>query len=296
MTVDWKHHFRHLWANNGALLGSALSTGLLGHREPLLLEALPGSWDEIHPVLPVSPKVTWFYGQTLLERFPVKISGHTYIKHLNDVSLPVPPGWSISGSNYYFNNQYSTASSFPLPISSNQVSRTVSARYLFGRTTRAYLKSAKGVVFSSLPRRAHQLTTHLQDTNGYLIGELNLNLAQIDYQESRKQTEYELVVISAGEIDAHIRVVKQTVNNETSDLPMILLPDGLGWAQVHFNFPLGSVTSADFQKEFLPHRIGLYHVLWIEWEDGIAYRRGLGRVLKEAWDSMATEEIDLVLG
>lgn len=37
-------------------------------------------------------------------------------------------------------------------------------------------------------------------------------------------------------------------------------------------------------------------VLWIEWIDGIAYRKGLGRVLKEAWDREATEEIDLILG
>ncbi|KAJ0114268.1 hypothetical protein J7T55_010656 [Diaporthe amygdali] len=39
-----------------------------------------------------------------------------------------------------------------------------------------------------------------------------------------------------------------------------------------------------------------YNVLWIKWEDGIAYRRGVGRVTKETWESMELEDVDLVLG
>ena len=39
-----------------------------------------------------------------------------------------------------------------------------------------------------------------------------------------------------------------------------------------------------------------YHVLWIEWQDNIAYRKGLGRVLKQVWDDLPKEEIDLFLG
>lgn len=38
------------------------------------------------------------------------------------------------------------------------------------------------------------------------------------------------------------------------------------------------------------------NVLWIKWEDGIAYRRGVGRVTKETWESMELEDVDLVLG
>jgi hypothetical protein len=32
-----------------------------------------------------------------------------------------------------------------------------------------------------------------------------------------------------------------------------------------------------------------YNVLWIEWEDGIAYRKALGRVMKEAWERQDVE-------
>ena len=43
-------------------------------------------------------------------------------------------------------------------------------------------------------------------------------------------------------------------------------------------------------------RYEFYHVLWIEWHDNIAYRKGLGRVVKEVWDDLPKDEIELYLG
>jgi hypothetical protein len=39
-----------------------------------------------------------------------------------------------------------------------------------------------------------------------------------------------------------------------------------------------------------------YNVLWVEWEDGIAYRKGLGRIVGSAWEVQKLEWIDLILG
>jgi hypothetical protein len=39
-----------------------------------------------------------------------------------------------------------------------------------------------------------------------------------------------------------------------------------------------------------------YNVLWIEWEDDVACRKGLGRVEKEVWESLDLETIDVTLG
>ncbi|KAL6822220.1 phosphotransferase enzyme family domain-containing protein [Trichoderma camerunense] len=39
-----------------------------------------------------------------------------------------------------------------------------------------------------------------------------------------------------------------------------------------------------------------YFILWIGWVDGIAYRRGIGRVLKGVWENMELEEIGVTLG
>jgi hypothetical protein len=39
-----------------------------------------------------------------------------------------------------------------------------------------------------------------------------------------------------------------------------------------------------------------FNVLWIEWKDGIAYRKGVGKVLKDKWEALELEWIDVVLG
>jgi hypothetical protein len=38
------------------------------------------------------------------------------------------------------------------------------------------------------------------------------------------------------------------------------------------------------------------NVLWVEWEEGIAYRKAYGRVMESAWEAQELEWIDLVLG
>lgn len=37
-------------------------------------------------------------------------------------------------------------------------------------------------------------------------------------------------------------------------------------------------------------------VLWVEWADGIAYRKGLGRVFLHVWEKQPLEDIELILG
>ncbi|KAJ3579492.1 hypothetical protein NPX13_g1073 [Xylaria arbuscula] len=39
-----------------------------------------------------------------------------------------------------------------------------------------------------------------------------------------------------------------------------------------------------------------YNILWIEWERGIAYRKAVGRVWREAWKQLETLNIDVILG
>ena len=39
-----------------------------------------------------------------------------------------------------------------------------------------------------------------------------------------------------------------------------------------------------------------YNVFWIEWEDGIAYRKALGRVFQEAWDRQEKTWTNVILG
>lgn len=43
-------------------------------------------------------------------------------------------------------------------------------------------------------------------------------------------------------------------------------------------------------------RYEFYNVLWIEWKDGIAYRKGVGRVKKSMWEAQPLEWIQVTLG
>jgi hypothetical protein len=39
-----------------------------------------------------------------------------------------------------------------------------------------------------------------------------------------------------------------------------------------------------------------YNVLRVEWENGVAFRKGLGRIERSIWENQLLETIDLVLG
>lgn len=39
-----------------------------------------------------------------------------------------------------------------------------------------------------------------------------------------------------------------------------------------------------------------YNILWVEWINGVAYRRGVGRVIRTAWESMEKKDVELILG
>jgi len=49
-------------------------------------------------------------------------------------------------------------------------------------------------------------------------------------------------------------------------------------------------------ERYCPEARDFYNVLWIEWTDGVAYRKGVGFVTKEAWEAADRELIDVVLG
>ena len=43
-------------------------------------------------------------------------------------------------------------------------------------------------------------------------------------------------------------------------------------------------------------RVSFYNVLWIEWEEDIAYRNGVGHVNKAAWDALDAKVVIFKFG
>ncbi|KAL8671139.1 MAG: hypothetical protein Q9168_004354 [Polycauliona sp. 1 TL-2023] len=65
-----------------------------------------------------------------------------------------------------------------------------------------------------------------------------------------------------------------------------------------FDYELARRTAeATGEKEWVKQLKDCYFVLWIEWEDGVAYRRASGVVTVEAWESeKEPKPVDLILG
>lgn len=44
------------------------------------------------------------------------------------------------------------------------------------------------------------------------------------------------------------------------------------------------------------HTVRFYNVMRVEWEDGIAYRKGIGKVWKDDWEQEQKEDVNVLLG
>jgi hypothetical protein len=108
----------------------------------------------------------------------------------------------------------------------------------------------------------------LFDNQGTWAGSLRPHYdSQIEVTPGTSPQECEIVSISHG-------VVNNSPNSHSAWIDEWDLPD----------------------RPKLTERYEFHNVLWIIWENGIAYRQGLGRVMKEVWEQQKAEEILLVLG
>ncbi|KAK0648517.1 heterokaryon incompatibility protein-domain-containing protein [Cercophora newfieldiana] len=126
------------------------------------------------------------------------------------------------------------------------------------------------------PREGQCKDVSLLDDNGAVVGVVRLNSTI----NTISGTVVSLVVISRGGTSQRSRAW---------GLPEL----NVFHAQCGpFCFP-GS-DSCRAEKRFVPY--DFYNVLWVTWVDGIAYREGIGRVLRSAWEALGSEEAEIKLG
>ena len=106
------------------------------------------------------------------------------------------------------------------------------------------------------------------------------------------------VISSQGQYVGYLRLnneeeqslFKHTGSNSSSSHPLELVAISKG---ITVNFLLPGIDSNECEK----HATDCIYVLWIEWEDGVAYRRACGIVTAEAWEQEREKElVDLILG
>ncbi|KAI1160364.1 heterokaryon incompatibility protein-domain-containing protein [Nemania serpens] len=201
-----------------------------------------------------------------------------------DKSIPLPEGWSrvslaqdnATEEGFVHRNLPGDVFLWPLQIPDHPLDEPKHSfqPYLSFRTSRAFLFASARLqpaweekVWSVAANAAVPVVSmfHLHSREGDWVGVLISNGADESFAAGCEAQE--CIVVSGG-------VTWKDANDERTSLEE--------WIQV------------DLIKS-LP-RYEFYNILCIEWESGIAYRKAVGRVWKEAWEQLDTSAVDVVLG
>jgi hypothetical protein len=271
-----------------------------------LCKAHPLLWDQdqLAPPIAISPMVSWNKRcRDTGEPFPISNSYHQFRDIAHDPSADLPPGWSrhrpseigttersltylLGGSSanskipeYVFRYKDVDNETFlsPLPIPDRPLAPKANrfTQYLSFRTVQCSLvcqgllrPPKDGMVYSNKLDKMipYCLPITLTDQSGEWAGVLDSNISDPDDVVPGQPCE--LIAISSGV------------------------------AQHDF------LRRARFYMEEWEHAEQIKHkdtyefinVLWIEWQESIAYRKALGRVWKDAWHRQSRKEVDVLLG
>jgi hypothetical protein len=185
---------------------------------------------------------------------------------------------------YYFKHDYDPRREFwyPLPINQKPISENPSRNdsFLCCRTQKTVLYLGKSI--HRTWHWSHHAGYHhrLHDQSGKWAGVMQLH--------DELETE-----ASSGDSDTS----GISYNTDNGVMPCELVMTSEGYV---VEGPI-EASFSEWKLEERPRRpdgekYEFYNVLWVKWEDGIAYRNGCGRVMKSAWEALDPEWIDLTLG
>jgi hypothetical protein len=147
--------------------------------------------------------------------------------------------------------------------------------YLYSPVSRTFLKL--GTILSEL--FPYDTMIGLIDHQHHLIGTAGLHIELEEYEKASRGSGQprvrEFIAISRGII----------VDSEDTRVSL-----GLSHSQ-EWKFWTWAAANKNESEVY-----GFYNVLCIEWDEGIAYRCGIGRVAKAAWERQNLEQIDIKLG
>jgi len=211
----------------------------------------------------------------------------------------------------FFHESTSREFWYPVPAAAPEQATPASmavspqTRYLTCKTTRAFLYASPDMIQPILERKRLQV---LRDNNGAFVGVLNL------YDASDDRGDLMVPIIPAS-----------TLGDTGKGAPIELVAVLKGWTDM-FSQPYNSLNGAAIERPWDPHwhsrtdqsgsacpswvdedkeawdtlintKDDCYFALWVEWREGIAYRKGTGVVVAQRWDEAREESlVDLILG
>ncbi|KAL8685313.1 MAG: hypothetical protein Q9218_007845 [Villophora microphyllina] len=253
----------------------------------------------------VEPVTKWYAIQSPLsaQRRQINSVWHKYRSLARVEEYTLPQGWSReiydldptdstserlrlprNIPRYYFKHTSSPEEAqaywYPVPVlppNSTCVPQPQTA-FLFAQTSRAFLYTGKIISrnYASEPPRV-QITNAGDQRVGYLLLHNKNDLADLGFDPEN------------GALG-----LESEVKAKTGKL-IELVATCKGYSECVLDYTEMYASSSD--EAWVEHIDDCCFVLWIEWEDGVAYRRGCGAVLFETWENeRETELVDLILG
>ena len=222
----------------------------------------------------IFPCVTWFkIDRDTLEKVRIPNDYARFRRDGLDGTITLPLGWSSyqdeNDSPYYYRyNNAPDSYTFWYPIPTLRDIQPASDRQwgpiLYFKTLRGYLEMG-----SPLPQQRGNDKTlpiySLHTSEGTWAGVIYVHHSPESASEQNQRCE--LVVISGG----------WAVENDEEQS---------SWFP-EWNYEERPRSEYDYD---------FFHVLWIEWQGNIAYRKGLGRVVHDLWWDLPTDKIEISLG
>jgi hypothetical protein len=188
------------------------------------------------------------------------------VKTINDC-LP-PSGYDKASALNYFTHQSCPDAQFWFPIPFNSEDRQLSicpiARYFHCKTQRTWFWT--GRIYKPEMDFINHTSLLVNEQNGNWAGIVHLHIDKPGSFATESTTKMELIALSEGSV---IPDEDSVVDFEELEIDEKLKSEGI------YNF---------------------YNVMCIEWDNGIAYRKAIGRVPKTTWEQQELEWIDVTLG
>lgn len=184
---------------------------------------------------------------------------------------------------------------WPVPIVNNEAPlQSPDLSFLHFQSCRAYFEIGNYLYCQEKETYINCCSAKIIDNNGAIAGILRLNSTELPNHKSERDR-CELVSISTGMANLCGSHCSFTLD-EASDMDCLRRIIQLRCGPTHF---VDDLQWSESRGESLRNSIGVYswyNVLWIEWKDGVAYRKALGRVFKEVWEAQPLEYVDVTLG
>ncbi|KAF2002859.1 HET-domain-containing protein [Amniculicola lignicola CBS 123094] len=194
----------------------------------------------------------------------------------NDADAVLPQGWrrhpdTLADFFLYENEDPQLQYNFPLPVA-NPSEHNVNGNYSYFLQFKAPKATLRFGGEISTPKT---FVAVLVGVDGCPVGSITLH--SFSDHAAIEGSSCELIAISEAEVSDLPRFEEEFWSNDPCTWDIIKWETGYGYRQ-----------GTDI--------LAFYNVLWIGWDGDTAYRKGLGKVGKRAWDALGAKEVTITLG